>query len=388
MNARIACGMSTALDPRSAALEAAQAAADGLGHEPADVAVVFASGAHLTAPEVMLEGVHEALAPDVLVGCGAGGIVGAGREIEQGTAIAVWTASFPEGAVSTFHAEVLEVDDGVAIGGLPDLDGAGGVVLLPDPYSFPTDGVLAELHMRAPGVPVLGGVSSARTLAGDAALFLGERVVSAGAVGLRFDGVEVLPCVSQGATPLGPELTVTACEGGVIHELAGKPALETLGGVLEDLDPVQRASLTRGLLLGIVIDSGQPEYGHGDFLVRGLLGGDPESGTIAVGAPMEPGQIVRVHARDAASADRDLREALELRRLALGDEEPAGALVFTCNGRGRGMFGVPNHDAEALAYELGEAVPAAGFFAAGEIGPVGGQSFLHGFTATVAVFAP
>jgi small ligand-binding sensory domain FIST len=141
-----------------------------------------------------------------------------------------------------------------------------------------------------------------------------------------------------------------------------------------------------GLLMGIVVDVNKPEYVQGDFLVRGLVGADPETGQVAVAADVRPGQVVRLHARDAASADRDLREALGIRMRALGGRTPAGALVFSCNGRGRGLFGCPDHDAEAVAEELAGA-PAAGFFAAGEIGPVGGESFLHGFTATVAVFA-
>jgi small ligand-binding sensory domain FIST len=386
MTVRIACGLSTASDPRAGALEAAADAAASLESSHIDLAVVFASGGHLAAPEATIEGVHDVLAPDVLIGCGAGGIVGDGREIEGGTAVTVWVASFEDGAVSTFHAEVQEVEDGVAIRGVPDLSGAGGAILLPDPYSFPTDAVLAELHERSPGVPVLGGISSARTLRGEAALFLGEEVVGGGAVGLRFDGVELLPCVSQGATPVGPELTITAGEGRIIHELAGRPALAALRSVIENLGDDERRILAEGMLLGIVVESGRPDYLHGDFLVRSVLGGDPETGTIAVGAPISAGQVVRVHARDAASADRDLHDALGLRRTALGTDVPAGALMFTCNGRGRGMFGVPDHDAAALAGALGN-VPTAGFFAAGEIGPVGGENFLHGFTATVAVFA-
>jgi small ligand-binding sensory domain FIST len=142
-----------------------------------------------------------------------------------------------------------------------------------------------------------------------------------------------------------------------------------------------------GLLMGIVIDANKPEYVQGDFLVRGLAGADPESGSIAMGTDVRAGQVVRLHARDARSADRDLAEALEIRMEALGGRTPAGALVFACNGRGRGMFGEPDHDATAVARILAGA-PAAGFFAAGEIGPVGGEHFLHGFTATVAVFAP
>ena len=386
MAMRIGTGLSVAGDARLGALEAAGAAGAALDGARADVAVVFAAGEHLAEAQATLEGVHDGLAPEVLVGCGAGGVVGSGREIEGGTAIAVWAAALGDGAASAFHAEVHEVDEGFAVSGIPDLEGAGGAIVLPDPFSFPTDAVLAELHERAPGVPVLGGLASARGEAGDGALFLGEQAVAGGAVGVRFDGVELLPCVSQGATPLGPELTITAADGHIIHELAGRPALEALRDAVEELPAAERAVVAQGLLLGIVIESGKPDYEQGDFLVRGLTGGDPDEGSVTVGAMVNPGQIVRLHARDAASADRDLREALGLRREALGGERPAGALVFTCNGRGRGMFGVADHDAGALAQELGD-VPAAGFFAAGEIGPVGGESFLHGFTATVAVFA-
>jgi small ligand-binding sensory domain FIST len=385
MSVRIASGLSMAADPQAGAADAAARVAAELAGERVDLAVVFAAGAHLAAPEDTLAGVHGELAPEVLVGCGAGGVLGPGQEVERGTAVAVWAAAFDGAAVSTFHAEVTEVDDGLAVSGVPDLRGAGAALLLPDPYSFPTDAVLAELHERAPGVPVLGGVSSARTLGGEAALFVGEDVVSGGAVGVRLDGVELLPCVSQGATPIGPELTITAGEGRIIHELAGRPALEALRDVIEELGPADRAILAEGMLLGIVVEQGQPDYAHGDFLVRSVLGGDPDHGTIAVGAPIAAGQVVRVHARDASSADRDLHEALGLRRRALGSDAIAGALMFTCNGRGRAMFGVADHDATALADELG-AIPVAGFFAAGEIGPVGGESFLHGFTATVAVF--
>jgi small ligand-binding sensory domain FIST len=269
--------------------------------------------------------------------------------------------------------------------GFPDLAGAAGALLLPDPRTFPTEAVLRDLATRAGGVPVLGGLASGLDPGGGGVLFLDDEVLAGGAVGARLDGVELLPCVSQGATPLGPELTVTAAEGHIIEELAGKPALSKLREVIVDLERDERELLSRGLLLGVVVDGGKPEYVQGDFLVRGLVGADPEDGTIAVGTGVRAGQVVRLHARDARSADRDLREALELRREALGGQTPAGALVFTCNGRGRGMFGTGDHDAEAIGDELDD-VPAAGFFAAGEIGPVGGEAFLHAFTATVALF--
>jgi len=269
--------------------------------------------------------------------------------------------------------------------GMADLTGADGAILLADPVTFPTDAVLRFLTDSAPMLPLLGGLASGRTSDDETILFVGDEVVSDGAVGVRLDGVEVLPMVSQGATPLGPELTITAGEGHVIGELAGKPALEKLRETIEELPPEDLRLVQGGLLVGIVVDSNKPDYLQGDFLVRGLVGADPETGQVAVAADVHPGQVVRLHARDAESADRDLREALEIRMTALGGRPPAGALLFACNGRGRQMFGSSDHDAEVIGDALG--VPAAGFFAAGEIGPVGGAYFLHSFTATVAVFA-
>jgi small ligand-binding sensory domain FIST len=372
--------------PFEAACQAALTARAGLEGGPADVAIVFVTGDHLRDPEATLEGVHEALAPRWLVGCGAGGVMNGRREVENGTAVSVWTASLDGGEAVPFHATSVEHDDQIAINGIPDLAGASGAILLPDAWSFPTDLVLGELAARAPGVPVLGGVASGEGPAGGTVLFHDEEVVREGAVGLRLEGVELLPCVSQGAAPLGPELTITAAQGNIIEELAGRPALAKLREVILELEGGERELLSRGLLLGLVIDGGKPDYLQGDFLVRGLTGADPDAGSIAVGASVRAGQVVRLHARDADSADRDLREALGLRRTALGGAPPAGALVFSCNGRGRRMFGHPDHDAEAIGDELGD-IPAAGFFAAGEIGPVGGESFLHSFTATLAVFA-
>ena len=401
MGLRSGAGLSTEPDPRRAATEAARAAARQLDGDPADVVVVFASGAHLATPELTLAGVHAELAPATLVGCGAGGVLGTGHEVEVGTAIAVWAASLdggsaggpaggsagePAGGRATpFHATVIEQDGTGMIRGMPELDGVGGLILLADPFTFPTDLALDSLAHEAPGVPVLGGLASGRSMAGNGALFLGDELLAGGAVGVGLRGVEMLPCVSQGAVPLGRELTVTAAEGSVIHELAGRPAVQAIEDVIGELAPAQRALIASGPLIGVVIESGRPEYEQGDFLVRGIVGVDRVTGSLSVGATVEVGQIIRLHARDAASADADLRRALELRTAAAGSDRVAGALVFSCNGRGREMFGAGDHDATMVDEVLG-GVPAAGFFAAGEIGPVGGRSFLHGFTATIAVF--
>jgi small ligand-binding sensory domain FIST len=365
-------------DPLRAAVEAADRARTLLGGARCDLAVLFAAGTHMVAPEATLQGVHETLAPAQLVGCGAGGTLAAGREAEHGTSVAVWAASLGDGTAELFRAE----PDG---DGIPDLTGAAGAILLADPYSFPTEMVLRTLSASAPAVPLLGGIASARTQEGGAALFLDDEIGEAGAVGVRFDGIEILPCVSQGAAPLGPELTITAGDDHIIAELAGKPALEKLRETVAGLLEEERAELERGLLLGIVVDPNKPDYVQGDFLVRGIVGVDPETGRIAVGADIRPGQVVRLHARNAQSAAQDLHGALAARRAALGAGGAAGALVFACNGRGEGMFGCSDHDAAAVEQEL-RGAPAAGFFAAGEIGPVGGEYFLHGFTATIAVF--
>ena len=198
---RAGAGISTDRDPLAGAAQAARAAADALRGKPADLAVVFAAGAHLAAPEATLQGVHQELVPETLIGCGAGGVLGGRRELESGTAVAVWAASLGDGTARPFHATVTEVPQGGLLEGMPEPTAESALILLCDPYTFPTDAVLDGLARDAPGVPVLGGLSSARTLGGTGALFLDDTVCEAGAVGVCLDGVEMLPCVSQGAAP-------------------------------------------------------------------------------------------------------------------------------------------------------------------------------------------
>jgi len=232
-------------------------------------------------------------------------------------------------------------------------------------------------------MPVLGGIASAGP-GPDTLLYDGERA-GGGAVGVLLRGADVRACVSQGACPVGPEMAVTAAEGSEIHELASEPALERLQRAIGELEPAEQAMAGGGILLGIVIDPNKPDYERGDFLTRGIVGVDEQTGSLTVGARVAVGQTVRLQVRDAASAHEDLALALD-RQLADLDGPPAGALVFTCNGRGSRMFGTPDHDAQAVA-EAFSGAPTGGFFCAGEIGPVGDRNFVHGFTATLAVFA-
>jgi small ligand-binding sensory domain FIST len=364
--------------------EAAARAALGLGGAPCDVALVFAGQDNLTHAVAGLDAVHDRLHPAALAGCGAQGVVGTGREVEAG-GVVVWAASLGDGNGQAFHLEATPVAEGqIAIRGMPDLSDDEALVMFVDPYTFPAEALLTEIARETPGVPVVGGLAAADSAA--AALFHDDAVEHMGAVGVVLSDVAVNCTVSQGASPIGPEMVVTACNGNVVEELASQPALDrVMHAIRHELSADEQALATQGLLMGIVIDENRPDYDRGDFLVRGLLSVDEQERTITIGERVRVGQTVRLHVRDAESADVDLRSALE--RAARGLDGPAaGALMFTCNGRGSHMFGSTGHDAGALADLIGPA-PAAGFFCAGEIGPVGRRSFVHGFSASVALFA-
>ncbi len=299
MPARIGTGLSTAPDPLDAGTEAARQAAQALGGDAPDLALVFASGAHhLAAPEALLEGIHDALSPAALIGCGAGGVLGGGRELEEGTAVSVWAGSFDGGSARPFRATspmplTCRRSRATRARFDPRVDRPRR------PLHVPREELLDRLAVEAPGVPVLGGLASARSSEGSGVLLLGEEVIEDGAVGVALDGVELLPCVSQGAAPLGPELTITAAEGNVIDELAGRPRVETLQRVVAGLSRREQALVSGGVLIGIVMDSGKADYEQGDFLVRGIAGADPASGRLAVAAMVQEGQVIRLHARDA-----------------------------------------------------------------------------------------
>jgi small ligand-binding sensory domain FIST len=364
--------------------EAAARAALGLGGAPCDMALVFAGQDNLAHAGVGLEAVHDRLHPAALAGCGAQGVVGTRREVETG-GVVVWAASLGEGTADAFHLEAIGAGEGrLAITGMPDIGEDEALVMFVDPYTFPAEALLAEIARSSPGVPVVGGLAAAESA--PAALFHDSWVSPMGAVGVVLSDVDVHCTVSQGASPIGPEMVVTGCDGNVIEELASRPALDRLMyAIRNELSADEQALATQGLLVGIVIDENRPDYERGDFLVRALMSVDEQERTITVGERVRVGQTVRLHVRDAASADIDLRDALERTAREL-DRPAAGALIFTCNGRGSHMFGSAGHDADALAREIGPA-PAAGFFSAGEIGPVGERSFVHGFSTSVALFS-
>jgi len=375
--------LSASDDAASAVGDAAREARDALGDAPVDLAFLFISAEHLPTADDALAMVAEELAPAHLLGCVAEGVVAHDRELEDGPGAAVWAASLPDAQIETFHTFALGTDEGVAIGGFPPLDGADLVTLLVDPFTFPSAGFLTKLNEEEDAAPLVGGLAAGGGEPETQALFLGGQVITEGAVGAVLRGVPVQTVVSQGCAPIGRDSVITSAEGNVVFELAGEPALERLRTDLGTLTAAEQQLAARGgVLAGLVIDENRSEYLRGDYLMRGLIGVDEENGALAIGEPVRVGQTLRFHVRDARTADEDLHENLAA---ALDGRSAAGALLFTCNGRGTNMFPDRDHDARVVSHALGGDA-LAGFFCAGEIGPVGGKPFLHGFTATLAVF--
>ncbi len=372
-------------NPIAAATRAVTQATEALGDASPSLAVLFASAHFLGSAEDLVAAIAELIGPLPLIGCVGESVAGGAREVESEPAVSLWLGA-DLGPVQTFAMEYVRTPSGGAYGGyLFPRESAGVHLLICDPFTFPADGLLTHLNEQVPGAVVMGGMASAALRPGQSRLFLDDRVLSSGAVGVHLPNADVHPLVAQGCRPVGDAYIITRSEGSVIHELGGRPPLVRLREMAAAMSSRDQELLARGLQLGVVIDEYRTEPGQGDFLVRGVTGADPESGAIAVGEQIQVGQTVQFHVRDAASADEDLRRALERESAALGGRRPAGALLFTCNGRGSRLFDQPDHDAGLIAATLGD-IPVAGFFCAGELGPVGGQNFLHTFTASIALF--
>jgi small ligand-binding sensory domain FIST len=380
---RIATGLSTAPAAEDAAIEAVRQVRGALDGSAPELAYLFVSPAHLAEVEIAAAIVRDELGPGSLLGCVAEGVVGGTRELESGPGLSLWAGALPGARVETFHLEAEAGEAGLTISGFPDFDEEPALVtILVDPFTFPAGSFLRLLNEEHAGLPVVGGIAAGAGAPGAQFLIVDGEHHASGVVGAAVSGAPVRTIVSQGCAPIGRDAVVTNAEGNVVFELAGERALERLKADLAALAPERLRQAANGLLVGLVIDENRSEYGRGDYLVRALLGADEDTGAIAVGDEVRVGQTLRFHVRDAASADEDLREALAG---GLAGETPTGALLFTCNGRGTHMFSVPDHDARLVAEAVGSP-SLAGFFCGGEIGPVGGRAFLHGFTATAAVF--
>ena len=380
---RIGVGVSTAREARQAAVGATAQACDELAGEVPSLAVLLASRSHTDVARDLLDAVQEAIDPPALIGCVAQAIVAGGRELEDEAGVAVWLASGL--AAETFQLDFVRTDSGGLLAGYQFDQSAHDLhLLLPDPYTFPSSLLIEHLNTDVPGTTVMGGVVSGGLGPGDTRLFRDREVLTSGVVGVRLHGMRCVPIVSQGCRPIGEPYIVTGAVGAVITELGGRPPLQRLREIVEVLRPDEQDLVSHGLQIGIVVDEHLALPGQGDFMIRGLLGADASTGAIEIGQVVEVGETVQFQVRDALGADKDLRLAVE-RAAAQLPGPPAGALLFTCNGRGRRMFGVADHDASTIEQLLG-GIPLAGFFAAGEIGPIAGRNALHAFTASMTLF--
>ena len=375
---RYASALSEHADSAQAASDVANEVLQRIGPSP-DLAVVFVTPPHRDAVVDVVEAIRAVLQPQTLLGATAVAVLGGRREIEQEPAVSLFAARSGSAARRIrLHAE--SGDEGWIISGMPaDVVGFRSMLLLADPFTFPVDALLQRLRRDEPGLAVVGGMASAAVRPGENRLVLDESVYPDGAVGvLLAEDVSPQSVVSQGCRPIGRPYIVTRTDGQLIYELGGKPAFERLLSTLGHLSPADNRLAEQGLHCGIVIDERKEEFERGDFLIRGVLGADRESGAVAIGDVVSVGATVQFQVRDAASADEDLRELLAGRA-------GRGALVFTCNGRGQRLFGTPDHDAAVISDFLGTST-LAGMFCAGELGPVGGRNALHGFTASLAIF--
>ncbi len=381
---RFAASLQTVEDTSAAIREACRAAQSALDTQ-AHLAVVFFSPHHVPQAQVIADTIVRETGCRTILGCNGEAIVGDHREIEEEPAISLWLAHLPGTHLHPFHLRYQRGEDGGRMEGwaddLPETWPQGSMLLtVADPYSFPADLLLHRLNQDQPRAVVMGGMASGVAGPGAGRLLVGDQVVQAGASAVLIHGdLPLRTVVSQGCRPIGQPFVVTKSERNIIFEMGGKPALRRLQEVYHALSPEDQIAARGGLHLGRVVNEYQEKFDRGDFLIRNVLGGDEETGAIAIGDYVRVGQTVQFHIRDEATADYDLKELLSKAGTA------QAALLFTCNGRGTRMFSTPNHDAQAVQDALGP-IPLAGVFAQGELGPIAKKNFVHGFTASLALF--
>lgn len=384
---RFASALSVDPTARTALRAALDQLEAGLEGRTPDLVTAFATHHHGSALEDLGPRVARATGARVVLGCTAESVIGTGREAEGSPGIALLAACLPDTELRPFEIRAHAGEDGSpAFSGLPPVGDTerSGILMVADPYTFPVDPFLQELNERFAGVPASGGLASGAMGPGQTLFFTAEGVRESGCVGVVVEGAcELLPVVSQGCRPIGKPWVVTECERNVIKKLGGRPALEVLLEALSTLPADVQQLFQRSPFLGLAVDARRTTFDRGDFLARAIMGTVQRDRTVAVADFVRRGQTVQLLVRDSTSAGEDLRTLVAAR--AGHDPREAGVLLFSCNGRGSRMFAVPDHDADCVATGLGAPAPLAGFFAAGEIGPIGRRNFMHGFTASVAI---
>jgi small ligand-binding sensory domain FIST len=373
--------------------KAVEAAVGSLQGARPDLLVAFVSAHFADEYDRVPALVRNAAGSGLLLGCCAGGVIGGGREVEDEPAFALAAASLPGVDIAPVYV------DPQAIPELSDRSGwesllrctakdAPSLVLLPDPFTIPVDRVLQGLDARFPDSRKVGGLASGARRPGGNRLYLGPNSYSAGAVGVALTGnVVVDSVVAQGCRPIGDPMFVTACRENLLMGLDGRPPLEVLRDLYEQLSVADRDVFRYALFLGIVMNDRRERYGPGDFLIRNLVGVSEDPRGLVVGSALRENLVVQFHLRDRQTSQADLHAMLHRYAEDTKGRPPAGSLLFSCLGRGVHLYGEPDHDSNEFRKCVGE-VPLGGFFCNGEIGPVQGRTFLHGYTSAFAMFRP
>jgi len=353
---------------------------------PATIVFAFVAGDDPEAIDFAGRRIAELVAPTPVIGCSAAGLIGGGTGSEGGSGVSLLVGSVPDLRLRSFHLEVMRTPDGMAVVGMPNhRAGDEMMVLFADPHSFPVDGFVERSNDSLQGVPMVGGLAHGGQGPGSTRLFVDGHSVDRGAVGfLLGGGARTRAVLSQGCRPVGPTMVVTKADDNVVLELAGVSAVVKLEQIVSELDPHDQALATTGLQFGVVMDEYAEIHEHGDFLIRNVLSVDHAIGGLVVSGLVEVGRTVRFQVRDADTAAEDLRRTMAVLAKEPGFGRIDGALVISSDGRGASLFGHASHDSAAVAETAGA---VAGLFAGGEIGPVAGRNYLHGFTASVLVFS-
>ena len=359
-----------------------------LGDNQIDLVIAFAAGYSSEEMDLHLGKVQSLTGATTVIGCSCETAIGGPLELEHEKALSLWAAHWPGASILPMHLTYERAVDGGAIVGWPqETDDPwpedSFLILLAEPFDFPADILLERMNEDRPGTKIAGGMTSGAYQPRQARLIFNDATKSSGAVAVRVNGVPVSTLVSQGCRPIGEPMVITASERNIIQQLGGESALQQLRDLFRQLPTRDQSMVQSGLHVGRVINEYQDKFSYGDFLIRNVVAVDEELETISIGDYVRTGQTVQFHIRDEDSASAELAQMLASAKPV--GQEFRSSLVFTCNGRGLNLFSDPHHDAAMIQTKLG-ALPSAGFFAAGEIGSVGKQNFMHGFTASVVLF--
>lgn len=388
---RFASALTTKTDWEEAVEDLGAQVATQLGTTTAQLAVLFAHPGFVPHIEEIIDAAKKAIRVQHLMGCTGAGIIGTDREVEEKPALSLLVGELPGVNIYPFEfgeKELVESTGAEFWHYQLELEpnAQPQFVLLVDPFTTRAMQLVDALAEAYPQAPMIGGLASGALQAGENRLYINGKVYDEGAVGIGLTGrVSLRAVVSQGCRPIGEPLTVTRADKNIVFELAGRPPMKILQEMLPQLPTRDRDLARSALFLGRVVNEYQDEFSRGDFLIRNLIGSDPQSGALAVGDLMRTGQTVQFQVRDAQTADEDLRHLLEKERNDLAEKQPHGALLFSCLGRGERMYGTADHDIRVVQENIGP-VPTAGFFCNGEIGPIGRRTFIHGFTSVVGLF--